>query len=238
MSPFNGTYSYMRIVYDHKFGLQEQADFQYFTARLVDVKPEEYDWALENGWNITLGKQGQEWYQHRSTRCNLAEIDYSCFNDKHYKVGDWHKQKASIRQIYAAYCHYKGFQDLFSTEVEQWLDEDMLFEYYDDDEFVGWSKIRRYSANSLETVLFAWDYAKPEIHLGHNSLYHELAWAKLAGYKYAYMGPGYELGCLYKANVQGFEWWTGSNWSKDNQAYKRAVRKDSKIKTLEDLCDL
>ena len=228
----------MRVVYDHKFGLQEQADFQHFSARLVDVAPSEHDVALENGWLTVLKNNELHWYQCRSTRCNLAEINYDCFNAAHYKLGDWSKQKASIRQIYAAYCHYKGYADLYHNEVDNWLDMDMLFEYYDNSEFVAWSKIRRYSANSIETALFAWDYAKPEIHLGHNSLYHELAWAKQAGYQYAYIGPGYELGCLYKANIQGFEWWTGSEWSTDNQAYKRVVRRDSKVKSLEGLLGL
>lgn len=228
----------MRIEWDHKFGLQEQSDVQYYTAELVDVDPSEHDWALENGWSLTNIAGKIHWFQSRSTRCNLNEIDYVCFNDEHYKVGDWNKRKSQIRQIYAAYCHYKGYQDLFKDETETWLDNDMLFEYYDDDQMVGWSKLRRYSANSLETVLFSWDYAKPEIHLGHNSLYHELAWAKLAGYQYVYMGPGYELCNLYKANIQGFEWWDGKQWSVDNQAYKRACRHDSKLKHYGGLGDL
>ena len=228
----------MRIEFTHKFGLQEQADVQYYKANLIDVQPHEYDDALAQGWSLSFENGELTWFQSRSTRCNLSEIDYVLFNDAHYKVGDYNKQKAAIRHIYSAYCYYKKYKDLFHDEVETWLDNDMLFEYYDDGEFVGWSKLRRYSPKSLETVLFAWDYAKPELKLGHNSLYHELAWAKLAGYEYVYMGPGYELSGLYKAQIQGFEWWTGSEWSVDNQEYKRACRRDAKLTTFAGLGDL
>ena len=228
----------MRIEFTHKFGLQEQADVQYYKANLVDVQPNEYDNALAQGWSLSFENSKLTWFQSRSTRCNLSEIDYVLFHDARYKVGDYNKQKAELRHIYSAYCYYKKYQDLFHDEVETWLDMDMLFEYYDDAEFVGWSKLRRYSAKSLETVLFAWDYAKPDLKLGHNSLYHELAWAKLAGYEYVYMGPGYELSGLYKANIQGFEWWTGSEWSVDNQEYKRACRRDAKLSSFSGLGDL
>ena len=225
----------MRIEWEHKFGVMEQHDIQYYVASLHDVQPSEYDSVLTQGWLMQHQNNTLQWYQSRSTRSNLKKTDYTMFGNKYYKIGDWTKRKAEIRHIYSAYCHYKNYKDLYSDEVYNWLPEDILFEYYDGGEMVAWSKLRHYSDNSVETVFFAWDYNKPQLHLGNNSLYHELAWAKQQGYKHVYMGPGYELGCLYKAKVQGFEWWTGKEWSVDNQSYKRIVRRDSKVKNLEDI---
>ena len=110
--------------------------------------------------------------------------------------------------------------------------------YYDDGNLIAWSKLRHYSNESLETCLFVWDYAKPELKLGYSSLRHEIAWAKMMGYKYVYLGPGYERSSTYKSEIEGFEWWTGSEWSTDVEEYRRLCNRDSKIKTVSDLYDV
>lgn len=228
----------MDIEFNHKFGLLEHHDLQHYTVTGRNAKVDEYDDLLAQGWLMHQRNGEQLWYQSRSTRCNLSNATYSQFTDNQFNIGDYHQQKHHLKQIYLSYCQYKGYNNLFSEEAENWLSIDMLFEYYHQKEFVAWSKIRTYSPRSAETVLFAWDYQNPDAHIGINSLHHELAWAKHNGYQYVYMGQGYELGCLYKAKIQGFEWWTGKEWSQDTQAYKRACRRDHKIKTVADLAAL
>jgi hypothetical protein len=67
---------------------------------------------------------------------------------------------------------------------------------------------------------------------------HEINWAKENNFKYVYLGPGYETGSIYKANIDGFEWWTGTEWSIDAVEYIRLCKRDSSIKTINQLSEL
>ena len=110
--------------------------------------------------------------------------------------------------------------------------------YYQNDVFVAWAKLRHYTDQAIETSLFVWDYSLPATKLGTHSLEHEIAWAKQQGYEYVYLGPGYERSSVYKADMQGFEWWTGDVWSQDLDHYRWLCRRDSKIKSVADLYDV
>ena len=44
--------------------------------------------------------------------------------------------------------------------------------------------------------------------------------------------------CVYKSMYQGFEWWTGSEWSKDKEAYKILCNSDTNTKDIYDLGQL
>ena len=44
--------------------------------------------------------------------------------------------------------------------------------------------------------------------------------------------------CTYKSMYQGFEWWTGSEWSKDKEAYKTLCSSDTTTKDIYDLGQL
>ena len=139
--------------------------------------------------------------------------------------------------IYTAYCYHKRFKKYF--EVGQHLEQDQFMAYYTDaGDFVAWAKLRRYSDRAIETALFVWDYSLPASRLGSRSLEHEIAWAKQEGYEFVYLGPGYERSSLYKADIAGFEWWTGDVWSTDLDEYRRLCRRDSRIKLVSDLYDV
>ena len=127
-----------------------------------------------------------------------------------------------------------------------------FFIYYQNNEIVAFTKMQFYPIpmqtgyqvrpyKGIETYMFAWDYANPELRLGEVTLQHEIAWAKKyknpnggggQGYEYLYTGPGYERSSIYKADVDGFEWWTGMEWSKDVKKYKQLCRRDSKIRSF------
>ena len=104
-----------------------------------------------------------------------------------------------------------------------------MFGYYFNENLTAWSKLRRYSKESIESVQFVWDYSNPASHLGLCSLRHEISWAKESGYEYFYMGSGYEKNSIYKSDIDGFEWWTGSEWSTDRDEYIYLCKRDSKI---------
>jgi hypothetical protein len=230
----------MKIVFDHKFGAQEHIHLEHYSATLIDVYDNEIDDALNQGWLTDLDiNKNWNWYQCRSTRCNLKKTDYKMYNDNRYKcLEDASKRPVEvIEKLYEDYCNYKNFNDLFYNEVNYWLKCDVLMMYYNIN-CVAWSKLRLYTENALEAVLFTWDYKTPELKIGINSLKHELAWAKKNGFKYMYLGPGYESGSIYKANINGFEWWTGSEWSTNTDEYIRLCNRDSLIKTTKQLSEL
>jgi len=227
----------MQIIFNHKFGQQEINDIQHYSVEATNVNKNEYEELLSTGWLSHIINGKPKWYQSRSVRCNLNDISYKEFTAERYTISK--PKLAEIEHIYTSYCFHKGFEDLYQREVVNWLDDDICVEYYNlKNEFVAWSKLRPYTEKSLETVIFAWDYRDPKLKIGYNSLKHELAWAKNNGYEYVYLGPGYEEGCIYKSELQGFEWWTGSIWSQNKDEYIELCNRDSKIQTIHELSQI
>jgi arginyl-tRNA--protein-N-Asp/Glu arginylyltransferase len=199
------------------------------------VAPEEYNQALAMGFLLTVRQGRPVWYQSRSCRVRTADTDYQLIDTA--QVMTRPLPTAEMDHIYTAYCYYKKFKKYF--EVGESLPLDQFIAYYNtSDEMVAWTKLRHYTPNSIETALFVWDYSEPASKLGTRSLLHEIAWAKQAGYEYVYLGPGYERSSLYKADIQGFEWWTGAEWSSDQELYRGLCRRDSKLKSISDLYNL
>ena len=240
----------MKIVFDHKFGAQEHVDLNYYSATLIDVDESELDDILALGWLTDINDDGEYyWYQTRSTRCNLknfnSETDllnvtdqlYQSDNDKLYYDFDADLSINEMDEIYNKYCKHKKYSDLFHSEVSTWLECDYKMVYYNSKNPIAWSKLRLYTEHALETVLFVWDYKNPKLRVGIRSLVKELKWAKDNDFKYVYLGPGYEKGSIYKANIDGFEWWTGSEWSTDTTEYIRLCERDSKTHTIKQLSE-
>ena len=82
---------------------------------------------------------------------------------------------------------------------------------------------------SLVGVQFAWDYMTPQLSLGSVSTYQEVMIAQREGCRHYYMMGGYEVASVYKADVAGFEWWTGREWSQDRGQYLDLCARDSHI---------
>jgi len=223
----------MKIKFDHNFGHQEQGEFFHFGCELIDVAIEEYNAALEMGFLQTIEHNQVKWYQSRSTKVTTSATNYELMTDATVLLDPTPGQFTEMDHIYTAYCYYKKFKKYF--EVGQRLPTDRFMAYYQNDVFVAWAKLRHYTDQAIETSLFVWDYSLPATKLGTRSLEHEIAWAKQAGYKYVYLGPGYERSSVYKADMQGFEWWTGDVWSLDVDHYRWLCRRDSKIKLSADL---
>lgn len=215
----------MQIIFSNKFGCHSRSELILNYPELIDVKPEEYRQALEQGWLVTAKNKQPVWYQSRSTRVIINNTDYK-FNDEFYLL-DNDYPITKLDEIYSLYCKHKHYNKYF--EINEFLDLDIIAGYYLNNELTAWTKLRRYDDKNIESVLFAWDYRDPSSHLGLKSLRSEIAWAKKQGYQYFYMGPGYEKNSIYKADVDGFEWWTGSAWSQDRDEYIWLCKRDSRI---------
>jgi hypothetical protein len=215
----------MQIIFSNKFGTHSKSSIILSYPELIDVSEYEIDIALDQGWLITAQKNREIWYQSRSTRTRLDQINYKFLNS--WKILDHPYPVKLLDNIYNQYCLHKHYRKYF--EVNEFLSRDIIMSYYLNDSMTAWTKLRKYSENAIESTLFVWDYQKPESHLGINSLRHELAWAKTQDYKYFYMGPGYEKNSIYKSDIDGFEWWTGREWSQDVDEYIWLCKRDSMI---------
>jgi len=221
----------MNIIFHHNFGHQELGEFFHYTCELINVSTEDHDEALESGFLCTYEHGDARWFQCRSTRLDVTNTSYEIMANA--KLLQIPYPVVEMDHIYTSYCYYKKFKKYF--EVGVYLPQDHIMAYYDDGNFVAWSKLRQYSQKSIETCQFVWDYVTPKLKLGFRSLEHEIAWAKESGYSYVYLGPGYERSSVYKAKIDGFEWWTGSEWSRDVEHYTWLCNRDSKIKAVSDL---
>ena len=107
-----------------------------------------------------------------------------------------------LESIYNSYCVYKKFssvEPIFPVEYHE-LRNDVIG-YYNNDELVAFSLMRRYDNRNVEAVQFAWDYKMPKLHLGIASLRSECALYKRLGFDYLYLGEANE----YKKKIDGFE---------------------------------
>jgi hypothetical protein len=215
----------MQIIFSNQFGCHSKSELILNFPTLINVSKNEHNQALEQGWLLTIKDNKEYWYQNRSTRTKLSNTNYSKLSNvsilnKPYPSG-------ALDKIYDAYCAHRHFKKYFELGV--FLDSDILFGYYEGHNLTAWSKLRHYAKESIESVQFVWDYANPTSHLGLTSLRHEIAWAKESNYEYFYMGAGYEKNSIYKSDIDGFEWWTGSEWSLDKDEYIYLCKRDSVI---------
>jgi len=73
--------------------------------------------------------------------------------------------------------------------------------YTDSGQLVAFSIIRRYDQKNAECVQFAWNYEKPRLRLGIESLKTECAIYRDRGFEFLYLDQAH----LYKQQFQGFE---------------------------------
>ena len=52
------------------------------------------------------------------------------------------------------------------------------------------------------------------------------------------MMGGYEECSLYKDQFNGFEWWTGKEWSSDKELYQSLCKRDSLIEIKNVNCNI
>lgn len=230
----------MHIEFEHIFGINSAADFQYSTATLRGVQPEDHDQILAQGWLAECKDNRIRWYQTRSTRVTLDSYNFKQYDPavvQSHLFAPEEIPRRELDHIYDSYCYHKKFKKYF--EVDQYPDWDQVIGYYDQEQCLcAYSKLRRYSTNSVETLMFAWDYKQPDLKLGKQTLWYELDWCQQQGYQQVYLGAAYETSSLYKTDYPGFEWWTGAQWSKDLDHYRWLLKRDSRLSKLEDLYDL
>lgn len=107
-----------------------------------------------------------------------------------------------LQKIYKEYCSYKQFKSVMPIFESEFVDpKNEVMGYFDNNALVAFSLLRLFDNDNVEAVQFAWNYKKPKLRLGINSLQNECALYKERGYKYLYLGGADE----YKSKIDGFE---------------------------------
>jgi hypothetical protein len=109
---------------------------------------------------------------------------------------------AKLNSIYKEYCNYKRFVSVMPIFDSRYTDSTTdVIGYYDLNQLVAFSLIKRYDQHNALCDQFAWNYHNPKLRLGINTLQTECAIYKERGFKYLYL----EQAHLYKQDMDGFE---------------------------------
>lgn len=109
---------------------------------------------------------------------------------------------SDLQTIYKSYCDHKRFKSVMPIFDSEFVDpKNDVIGYYDQGQLVAFSLMRRYDADNVEAIQFAWDYANPKLRLGIESLKSECALYKARGFRYLYLGEANE----YKREIDCFE---------------------------------
>lgn len=218
----------MKISFKHFFGQQTQLDLNASVACL-ECEPSEESQALDQGWLISNGN----WIQCRSTRLQLNQGILDLLWDDRFTwttipTTDIDALQAVYDDYLAHKCFAKNFDLLSDAERTEWL------LVYNHDRLVAFTKLLVFNGGLLsDTNAYAYDVR--QYGLGKKMLALEAHLANKQNLEYLYIGPGYEVACIYKAFLPGFEWWTGDSWSGDVDKYKRLCQSDSDINNLSQL---
>ena len=216
----------LRTRMEHVFASQESHELELVRLSLDTDGLDERE-ALENGWLFCDGR----WYQCRSVRIDLDRFEpkyrlpaQCCV--RHTSFWTW-----GLEAVYREYVEHKGFT---ASKAAFDLDRASYLIVEDRAEPIAFTKFMHY-AGGLESQITAWNYRDPSLCIGKGIIADEVDFARSLGLSHLYIGQGCELGSRYKADIPGFEWWTGAEWSRDRTLYKEICARDSSVKTLQDL---
>jgi hypothetical protein len=136
---------------------------------------------------------------YQFARINLSETNYEeSVKWQYLRVPDIEL----LNTIYKDYCVHKRFASVMPIFDSRYLDPmtDVLG-YYDANQLVAFSLIRRYDKENALCDQFAWNYNNPRLRLGIETMKTECAIYKQRGFKYLYL----EQAHLYKSEIDGFE---------------------------------
>ena len=106
------------------------------------------------------------------------------------------------QDIYRTYCIYKHFASVMPLFASRLQDPQAdILGYYDAEQLVAFSLIRRYDEHNALCDQFAWTYHRPRMRLGIETMKTECAIYRERGFRYLYL----EQAHLYKSEIAGFE---------------------------------
>ena len=135
-------------------------------------------------------------------RINLASTNYDPTVTWRYITSQDQDTLARLDRIYRDYCVHKKFTSVMPMFHSRYTDPmSDVIGYYDQDQLVAWSLIRRFDDHNALCDQFAWTYHNPRLRLGIETMKTECAIYKARGFEYLYL----EQAHLYKQEIDGFE---------------------------------
>jgi hypothetical protein len=138
---------------------------------------------------------------YQFARIDLSQTDYQ--ESVQWRYLDATKENIlACQDIYRTYCIYKHFGSVMPVFSSRFTDPMAdIIGYYDQDQLVAFSLIRRYDDHNALCDQFAWTYHRPRMRLGIESMKTECAIYRNRGFHYLYL----EQAHLYKAEIAGFQ---------------------------------
>ena len=135
-------------------------------------------------------------------RINLAKTNYEPSVTWRYITSRDADTLSRLDRIYRDYCVHKKFSSVMPMFHSRYTDPMTdVIGYYDQDQLVAWSLIRRFDDHNALCDQFAWTYHNPRLRLGIETMKTECAIYRARGFEYLYL----EQAHLYKQEIDGFE---------------------------------
>lgn len=139
---------------------------------------------------------------YQFARINLAQTQYEPTVTWQYILDRDSHTLDKLDQIYRQYCTHKRFASVMPMFHSRYTDPMTdVIGYYDQDQLVAWSLIRRFDDRAALCDQFAWNYHNPRLRLGIETMKTECAIYRARGFEYLYL----EQAHLYKQEINGFE---------------------------------
>lgn len=218
----------MKVHFDHisGFGKVKHMDFIFSDPYGTLEEGESGADALKQGWI----PWGDRWYNLRSVRLDLSRYTPSTTTRKlarnvEIAAGSMYLREEEYKALYGRYCDHHGF----ARDIQwEYFEHCNVIEYHYKGQLAGISLYQVYE-DQFVAMQFIWDYAEPKLSLGNIAQMHECYMAQALECTHVYLLGGYEQCCLYKASFRGFEFWTGSEWSQDENHYRALIARDEQV---------
>jgi hypothetical protein len=139
---------------------------------------------------------------YQFARIDLSKTNYTPTVEWDYITSREPGVLAQLDNIYRTYCSYKHFASVMPIFHSRYMDPMAeILGYYDQEQLVAFSLIRRFDQHNALCDQFAWTYHKPRLRLGIETMKTECAIYKERGFRYLYL----EQAHLYKSDMAGFE---------------------------------
>ena len=232
----------MKLYFDHVAGRITHADWQYSPISAT-FRKSEYREALENGWLMNEWEP-PFWFQGRQVRYHLPALKEAKKRKYPERISFQFRSALDtnldhLDPVWERYVEYKGFlknNSDFRSSLSLDPQNKIILELYDYDELVAFSIIR--IEPGPVSLQFAWTYHDPKLSLGILSQRFEMEYLFSEGHEYHYVCPGYEKTCIWKSRFPGFEFWTGTHWSRNKQLYELLCIQDSNLEEVDELFEL
>jgi hypothetical protein len=206
----------------------------------AEVTYKEYKSAPKMGW-LPSETKPPYWTTGRQVRIDLLQYDPTSHKfprNLHFTVVNldgisssrlrrlWEQ---STRDSFLAPDTCTNFDDLFKYQPEH----KRLLLIYNNSRLSAYSIIRTWPLFiSLQLVV---DQKNPELDIGVHSQFYEQNIVKKSGHRYLYLGCGYDTSSLWMTSFNGFQFWTGENWSSDKDKFSQLCQYEGRIRYISDL---